>query len=151
MTLHGCALQLHYHKTGHNLAPKLMRTIHAKHLARDLPVSQGFRKWSDQSITWEHGGGDSSRTSQWEEVDGVRHPVMVCPNRETFLDNGLPVGSFHRTMTQMIGSHRAVLACDITAEKFGGRLPRIVQVKPIYMDVRMACTCTAGALRNAVV
>ena len=128
--MHGCALQVHYHKTGHNLAPKLMHSINENKLAWDLASAQGFNKWSNQGLTWEHGGGDSNRTSQWEEVDGVRHPVMVCPSRETFLSNGLPLGSFHRTMTQMVASHRAVLACDITTEKFGGRLPRIVQVKP---------------------
>jgi hypothetical protein len=67
---------------------------------------------------------------RWDQIDGVRTPVVVCPNRKLF-DKVVSEEAWHdEVKTTMIHSHRPVFACDdYNPVHFGGKLPRIAQAR----------------------
>ena len=76
------------------------------------------------------GMGSFQIAPHWERIDGVRTPVLVCPNRKTF-DKVVPAEAWHdEVKTTMIQCPRPVFACDdYNPTHFGGKLPRIAQAR----------------------
>jgi hypothetical protein len=91
----------------------------------------------------------SKPTSIWKEVDGVRTPMMVCPNKQSYVNMGACTNppsytlkksllvkkkinnAFRRKFNRplLLQVHRAVLTCNVTHETFGAPvMPRVIQV-----------------------
>ena len=97
------------------------------------------------------GMGSFQIAPHWERIDGVRTPVLVCPNRKTF-DKVVPAEAWHdEVKTTMIQCPRPVFACDdYNPVHFGGKLPRIAQARTRPVHTVHLQYMRAGALLSSL-